>query len=66
MTGKILRLQPEKGFGFIAGQDGQDYFFHRSSVRGTSFDVLRVGLAVTFEATHGPKGLRAEEVRLMP
>jgi cold shock CspA family protein len=30
MTGKITRVMEGKGFGFISGEDGQDYFFHRS------------------------------------
>jgi cold shock protein len=66
MIGKITRLVEEKGFGFIAGDDGQDYFFHRSALpEGEPFDQLLTGAAVTFDAVHGPKGLRAESVRLV-
>ena len=50
MTGKISRLLIEKGFGFITGEDGQDYFMHRSAVRdGSVFEQLREGQSVTFD-----------------
>jgi CspA family cold shock protein len=65
MTGRILRLAIEKGFGFITGDDGQDYFMHRTAIRdGSVFETLREGQTVTFDATRGDKGLRAENVRL--
>ena len=61
MSGTIKRLVSEKGFGFVAGQDGREYFFHQSSCQ--SFATLREGQSVTFEAGQGPKGPRAENVR---
>ena len=64
MTGTISRLILDKGFGFIQGQDGQEYFMHRSAVRGGAvFEQLREGQAVTFDGTRGDKGLRAENVQ---
>lgn len=62
MTGKIDRLMKEKGFGFIKGEDHNDYFFHQSALGNIKFDELTVGRDVTFEASEGPKGLRAEDV----
>jgi cold shock protein len=65
MNGKIARVQAEKGFGFITGDDGADYFMHRSALRdGSVFEQLREGQFVTFDASRGEKGLRAENVRL--
>jgi len=61
MNGTIKRLVSEKGFGFVAGQDGREYFFHQSACQ--SFESLREGQSVTFEAGQGPKGPRAENVR---
>jgi CspA family cold shock protein len=61
VTGTIKRLVSEKGFGFVADQKGQEYFFHQSAC--ASFDTLREGQTVTFEAGQGPKGPRAENVR---
>lgn len=64
-NGTIKRLVSDKGFGFIAAGDGNEYFFHQSALSGISFDELREGQAVTFEKGQGPKGPRAENVRLV-
>ena len=63
MNGTIKTLT-NKGFGFIAGPDGQEYFFHQSACVGARFDSLREGEAVTFDVGQGPKGPRAENVKL--
>jgi cold shock protein len=62
-TGTIKRLVHDKGFGFIAANDGGEYFFHQSSCQ-TPFDELREGQAVTFDKGQGPKGPRGENVKL--
>ena len=63
MSGTIKRLVSDKGFGFIAAGDGNEYFFHQSACTQTPFDDLREGQAVTFERGQGPKGPRGENVR---
>lgn len=60
LDGTVKTLHVEKGFGFIAAVDGQQYFFHRSAV--DDFDTLEVGDAVRFVAGEGAKGPRAEAV----
>jgi CspA family cold shock protein len=64
MRGTIKTLMTAKGFGFIAASDGAEYFFHRSACVDNRFDALREGQAVTFEQGQGPKGPRAENVRV--
>ncbi len=64
MTGTIKRLVSEKGFGFVEAADGNEYFFHQSACEAGQFDQLREGQAVTFNTGQGPKGPRAENVRL--
>lgn len=64
MTGKISRLVSDKGFGFILAANGTEYFFHSSACAAEPFDSLREGQDVTFEVGQGPKGPRAEGVRL--
>jgi CspA family cold shock protein len=64
VKGTIKRLVDQKGFGFILASDGNEYFFHNSACSETSFNDLREGQAVTFERGHGPKGPRAENVRV--
>jgi CspA family cold shock protein len=61
--GRIKKLVSDKGFGFIEGERG-DLFFHHSAVEGERFDNLREGQLVSFEIGKGPKGARAENVRL--
>ncbi len=64
MNGTIKRLMKDKGFGFIAASDGSEYFFHQSGCLD-QFDELREGQAVTFTSGQGPKGPRAENIRVV-
>jgi CspA family cold shock protein len=60
ITGTIRKLVRDKGFGFVSGADGTDYFFYRDAVEG--FDTLAEGTAVVFVPGEGPKGPRAQSV----
>jgi CspA family cold shock protein len=62
--GSIKRLT-DKGFGFIRKSDGTDVFFHSSALEGVVFEELRVGQRVEFTEGQGPKGLRAEAIRVV-
>ena len=62
-SGTIKRIQRDKGFGFIRDNSGQEYFFHRSSVQGTTFDALTEGQRVSFDEEQSAKGPRAGNVR---
>jgi cold shock protein len=62
--GTIKRLT-DKGFGFIANGTGKDLFFHMSAVEDVRFEDLREGQAVTYNEGNGPKGPRAENVRVI-
>jgi CspA family cold shock protein len=62
-NGTIKKLVPDRGFGFIAAEDGKEYFFHRSGTEG-DFDGLAGGEKVTFEIESSPKGPRANRVRI--
>ncbi len=54
----------EKGYGFIAPDDGdEDFFAHYSSIEGTGFRSLEEGERVTYEPTRGRKGEQAENGR---
>jgi CspA family cold shock protein len=64
-NGTIKRLVSDKGFGFVAAADGNEYFFHQSACTNARFDDLREGQAVTFERGQGPKGPRAEDVKVV-
>ncbi len=62
--GTIKRLT-DKGFGFISNESGTDMFFHMSAVEGTRFSDLREGQRVSYNEGRGPKGPRAENVRVI-
>jgi CspA family cold shock protein len=61
--GTIKKLT-QKGFGFIEGEKG-DLFFHESAVEGTTFEELSEGQQVEYTEGQGPKGPRAENVKLV-
>lgn len=67
MTGTVSRVFLTRGFGFIVGDDGLDYFLHVSQVmEPTTWEEMRAGLPVTFSPTRtGDKAnqLRAGAVR---
>ena len=60
--GTIKKIVSDRGFGFIAADDGKEYFFHRSGVQ--DFDSLMGGEKVSFEIEPSPKGPRANRVQL--
>ena len=63
--GKVKRLVSERGFGFIEGERGDDLFFHHSALEGMTIEDLREGQVVEYQVGRGPKGPRAESVRLV-
>ena len=63
MQGTIKRVVRDRGFGFIRSSDGQEVFFHRSSLQQMNFDSLKQGDTVEFEVERGEKGSRATNVR---
>ena len=65
MNGTIARLLFDQGFGFLRDEAGQEQLFHRSSVRGAVFELLREGQRVEFIQEESPKGPRAGDVRLI-
>jgi len=63
-TGTVKKVVADRGFGFIAAEDGKEYFFHRSGLQSSvDFDRLVGGERVTFEIEASPKGPRATDVR---
>ena len=53
----------EKGYGFIRGEDGKDYFFHYSVLVMDDFKTAEKGEAVEFEIQESERGLRAKDVK---
>src|SRR3989338_3139159 len=63
MNGTVKFYNRKKGFGFISGEDGNDYFVHFTALpRGLS---IRDNDKVSFDPAEGDRGLKAENVQLL-
>ncbi|WP_026531043.1 cold-shock protein [Haematomicrobium sanguinis] len=63
-TGKVKFFDAEKGFGFLAADDGQEVFLHASALPSGVTDV-KAGTRVEFGIADGRKGAQALSVRLL-
>ncbi|MGW1463258.1 cold-shock protein [Streptomyces sp. NPDC002308] len=62
--GTVKWFNSEKGFGFIAPDDGTpDVFVHFSAIDSTGYRSLDENQRVEFTTSQGPKGPQAEQVR---
>ncbi len=65
-TGTVKWFNSEKGYGFIAPDDGSaDLFAHFSAIAGNGFKELREDQKVEFDAERGPKGMQAANIRAL-
>lgn len=64
-TGTVKWFNAEKGYGFIAREDGPDVFVHFSAIQAPGFRTLDEGQAVEFEIVAGPKGDQASDVKVL-
>ena len=62
-TGTVKWFNEEKGFGFIAQENGPDVFAHFRQITGDGFKTLTEGQRVEFQVTQGQKGPQAEDIR---
>lgn len=66
LRGKIARLAPEEGYGFIAAQDGREFFFRRESMASAKqWSSLTIGTDVRFSEHEGEKGPHASAVTVI-
>lgn len=61
-TGTVKWFNAQKGYGFIARENGPDVFVHFSGITGDGYRELNEGDRVEFVISNGPKGLQATEV----
>ncbi|MDG2497713.1 MAG: cold shock domain-containing protein [Aquiluna sp.] len=63
-TGKVKFFDDDKGFGFIAGDDGTEVFLHASALPAGT-DSIKPGSRVEFGIADGRKGAQALSVRIL-
>lgn len=63
MDGTVKWYNRKKGFGFVTGEDGQEYFVHYTALQEANF--LRDNDKVSFEPADTDKGKQAQNVRLL-
>ncbi|MBM9464234.1 cold-shock protein [Aeromicrobium sp. YIM 150415] len=63
-TGTVKWFNAEKGFGFIAPDDGsEDVFAHYTAIQSSGYRSLNEDQKVEFDVEQGQKGLQAANIR---
>lgn len=60
--GTVKWFNPEKGYGFLTRENGDDVFVHFSSIQGEGFKTLSEGEPVTFDIEDSDRGPQAVNV----
>jgi CspA family cold shock protein len=60
--GTVKWFSEKKGYGFIQQDDGEDIFFHYTSINMSGFKTLGEGDRVSFDVGEGTKGPAAKNV----
>lgn len=66
MYGRVKWFDAKKGYGFITGGDGMDYFVHWSEIQMPGYKTLEAGQAVEFDTKQNGRRLRTARVKVTP
>ncbi len=64
-VGRVKWFNDQKGFGFIARENGDDVFVHHKAINSTGRRTLHEGDQVSFNVVKGDKGFQAEDVTVV-
>lgn len=64
MYGRVKWFNPDKGYGFIESENGDDVFVHFSAIQSQGYKSLGEGQRVRFDIERGPRGNQAANVTL--
>jgi cold shock protein len=62
IVGTVKWFNGDKGYGFLAQEDGADVFVHYSAIQTDGYRSLSEGQKVEFSIEKGPKGFQAVNV----
>ncbi len=62
VLGTVKWFNSEKGYGFLAQDNGPDVFVHFTAIQSDGYRTLTEGQKVEFSIEKGPKGLQAANV----
>lgn len=65
MKGTVKWFNDSKGYGFIIGEDGKEYFVHFSNIVAEGYKSLPDGASVSFDPIEGKKGAEASHVEIL-
>jgi CspA family cold shock protein len=64
-NGTVKWFNNDKGYGFIAQENGPDVFVHHTGIKASGFKSLNEGDKVAFDIEQGPKGPSAVNVTVV-
>lgn len=62
MKGTVKCFHTQKGYGFVVGEDGKEYFVHQTKIKMEGFRTLDAGDIVEFDTCSEKRGLVAVNV----
>lgn len=65
LKGEVSTIFGSKGFGYISADDGNEYFFHASTLQNVEWEEVSPGDSVTFKPMNTEKGPRAVKVEVL-
>ncbi len=65
LQGRVSRLVPQEGYGFVKTPDGREIYFHRHSVLAPGFEQVEIGMEVRFAEEEGEKGPQASTIHIV-